>query len=206
MIASLHGVVQDIRGSHVVISAAGVGYLVACTPSVLASITRGQEALVHTTMIVREDAMLLYGFADIHERDMFAVLLKAKRFGAASAFNLLSALSPTEIATAIANGDEKALTKANGVGKRIASQLILDLKEEVRPFLAGTTAAAETVASNQPQHSGNVDENQVLGALMGLGFKEAEASEALAQVLATEPDLTTSLALKATLKVLGANQ
>ncbi|MFP7364719.1 Holliday junction branch migration protein RuvA [Corynebacterium callunae] len=200
MIASLRGTVINIGLSSAVIECQGVGYEVTTTPNTLARLTRGEEALILTTMVVREDAMKLYGFIDNESREMFAVLQTVSGLGPRLALACESVLSPLEISQAIANGDSKTLQRVPGVGKRMADRLIVELKDKVAAFSAGV------VDPNQPQLSLSdspvasvVVVEQVTQALIGLGFSEKQSEEAVAFVLSVDPTLDTSGALRAAL-------
>ena len=210
MIASVRGTVIDMGAAHVVIECGGVGHLVTVTARTGATLTRGEEGFLITTLVVREDAMTLYGFASSQEREMFELLQTVSGLGPRLAMAVLQVLDPTDVAAAVAAGDSKRLQAANGVGKRMAERMLVELKDKVAPFAApaGTGAPTEDAAAAGTRPGSNAkapvaDADQVVGALTGLGFREQEASAAVADVLAADPTLDTSAALRAALKELG---
>lgn len=210
MIASVRGTVIDMGAAHVVIECGGVGHLVTVTARTGATLTRGEEGFLLTTLVVREDAMTLYGFASSQEREMFELLQTVSGLGPRLAMAVLQVLDPTDVAAAVAAGDSKRLQAANGVGKRMAERMLVELKDKVAPFAApaGADASTEEAAAAGTRPGANAkapaaDADQVVGALTGLGFREQEASAAVADVLAADPTLDTSAALRAALKELG---
>lgn len=206
MIASLRGTVVDMGAGFVVVECGGVGHLAAVTAKTAGTLARGEEGFLLTSLVVREDAMTLYGFASAAEREMFDVLQTVSGLGPRLALAVLQVLDPPEIAAAVAAGDVKKLQLANGVGKRMADRMVLELKGKVAEFEAPAAPSGDTAAQPRPGAGAPApaaDAEQVAGALVGLGFREQEAAEAVASVLAADPGLDTSAALRATLKVLG---
>nr|WP_120492454.1 Holliday junction branch migration protein RuvA [Corynebacterium lactis] len=208
MIASLRGEVIDLGANYCVIECAGVGYLVSITGRLAASLTRHEETLLLTTMAVREDAMTLYGFSTAQEREMFGLLRTVSTVGPKVAMAILAVLTPADIAHAVATKNAKALQAASGVGKRLAERLLVELKDKVEAFAdrAQPQGDGASVADGGSVAAGMVlraDLDQVVGALVGLGFPEADASSAAESVVAADPTLDTSMALKAALKMLG---
>lgn len=198
MIASLRGTVITIGLGSAVIECQGVGYEVTTTPSTLSQLQRGEEALLLTTMVVREDAMKLYGFIDDQTREMFSLLQTVTGLGPRLALACESVLSPIEISQAIAGGDSKTLQRVPGVGKRMAERLIVELKDKVGAFTAGVVESGGESAPVQGV-APVVVIDQVTQALVGLGFSEKQADDAVASVLSSNPELDTSAALRAAL-------
>ncbi|OKX88622.1 Holliday junction branch migration protein RuvA [Corynebacterium glutamicum] len=200
MIASLRGTVINIGLSSAVIECNGVGYEVVTTPNTLSQLVRGEEALVLTTMVVREDAMKLYGFIDNESREMFSVLQTVSGLGPRLALACESVLSPLEISQAITNADAKTLQRVPGVGKRMADRLIVELKGKVATFAAGVVdEAGEQISLPNANIASEVVVEQVSQALVGLGFSEKQSDDAVSFVLAADPTLDTSGALRAAL-------
>lgn len=200
MIASLRGIVINIGLSSAVIECQGVGYEVITTPNTLSRLVRGEEALLLTTMVVREDAMKLYGFIDNESREMFAVLQTVSGLGPRLALACQSVFSPVEISQAITAGDAKTLQRIPGVGKRMADRLIVELKDKVAAFSAGVVEAddgQQTLPTASVASVVVVD--QVTQALVGLGFSEKQSEGAVNAVLSADPTLDTSGALRAAL-------
>ncbi|KZS82898.1 Holliday junction branch migration protein RuvA [Mycobacterium persicum] len=192
MIASVRGEVLEVALDHVVIEAAGVGYRVNATPSTLATLRQGTEARLITAMIVREDSMTLYGFADREARDLFLTLLSVSGVGPRLAMATLAVHDAAALRRALADGDVAALTRVPGIGKRGAERMVLELRDKVGP--------AETAA---PALNGHAVRAPVVEALVGLGFAAKQAEEAIDKVLAGDAEATTSGALRAALALLG---
>lgn len=200
MIASLRGTVINIGLSSAVIECNGVGYEVVTTPNTLSQLVRGEEALVLTTMVVREDAMKLYGFIDNESREMFSVLQTVSGLGPRLALACESVLSPLEISQAITNADAKTLQRVPGVGKRMADRLIVELKGKVAAFAAGVVdEGGEQISLPNANIASEMVVEQVSQALVGLGFSEKQSDDAVSFVLAADPSLDTSGALRAAL-------
>ncbi|WP_029107412.1 Holliday junction branch migration protein RuvA [Mycobacterium sp. URHD0025] len=193
MIASVRGEVIDIALDHAVIEAAGVGYKVMATPSTLANLRRGAESRLITAMIVREDSMTLYGFADGDARDLFLTLLGVSGVGPKIALATLAVYDPQALRQALADGDVTALTRVPGIGKRGAERMVLELRDKIGPVTAGAGSAFTGHAVRAP----------VVEALVGLGFAAKQAEEATDKVLANDPEATTASALRAALSMLG---
>jgi Holliday junction DNA helicase RuvA len=194
VIASVRGEVIDIALDHAVIEAAGVGYKVMATPSTLATLRRGTESRLITAMIVREDSMTLYGFADAEARDLFSTLLGVSGVGPKIALATLAVHDAQALRQALADGDVTALTRVPGIGKRGAERMVLELRDKIGPVSAGTGVAAA---------GGHAVRAPVVEALIGLGFAAKQAEEATDKVLAADPDATTAGALRAALSMLG---
>jgi holliday junction DNA helicase RuvA len=194
MIASVHGEVLDIALDHVVIEAAGVGYKVMATPSTLATLRRGSEARLITAMIVREDSMTLYGFADSDARNLFLTLLAVSGIGPSIALGALAIYDGPTLRQKIAEGDVTGLTRIPKVGKKTAELLVLTLRDKMGPIATAAGAVAL---------SGHAVRGPVVEALVGLGFAAKQAEEATDKVLANEPEATQSTALRAALFMLG---
>lgn len=198
MIASIHGEVLDIALDHVVIEAAGVGYRLNTTPATLATLTVGSTARLRTAMIVREDSMTLYGFADNESRDLFGLLQTVTGVGPRLAMAVLAVLEPEALRKALAEGNLVALTRVPGIGKRVGERMVVELRDKVNavPVQSGPLPSVSTTPLR----------DQVTEALTGLGFPLKQAEQAVDTVLAEQPDATTSTALRAALAVLGRNR
>jgi holliday junction DNA helicase RuvA len=194
MIASIRGEVLDVALDHVVIEACGVGYRVNATPATLSSLRRGTEARLVTAMIVREDAMTLYGFADADARDLFWTLLSVSGVGPRIALATLAVYDAPALRQALADSDVTALTRVPGIGKRSAERMVLELRDKVGPV---------GPAVGRPSVNGHSVRGPVVEALVGLGFAVKQAEEATDKVLANEPEATQSTALRSALSMLG---
>ena len=194
MIASIRGEVLDVALDHVVIEACGVGYRVNATPSTLATLRRGSEARLVIAMIVREDSMTLYGFADSDARDLFSTLLSVSGVGPKIALATLAVHDAPALRQALADSDVTALTRVPGIGKRSAERMVLELRDKVGPV---SSAPGLSIAN------GHAVRGPVVEALVGLGFAVKNAEEATDKVLANDPEANTSTALRAALSMLG---
>ncbi|MFD4428573.1 Holliday junction branch migration protein RuvA [Nocardia sp. NPDC058497] len=199
MIASVRGEVLEIALDHVVIEAAGVGYRLNVTPATLAGLGRGEEARLYTAMIVREDSMTLFGFADTEARDLFGLLQTVTGVGPRLAMAVLAVLEPEALRKALAESNVAALTRVPGIGKRGAERMVVELRDKVNlvPVPAGPPGAQVPVTPVR---------EQVAEALIGLGFPAKQAEQAVDTVLADQPAATTSVALRAALGLLGKNR
>lgn len=178
MIAQLTGKVGQIEADRCIVDVGGVGYLVLASTRTLAALPAGTVATVLTEMQVREDAITLFGFADAAEREWFRLLLTVQGVGARVALNILSALSPRELVGAIQAGDRGALTRAAGVGAKLAVRLLTELRER-----AGAMPTGPGFSPVLPPPTSGA-EADALSALANLGYRRAEASPVVARVVA----------------------
>jgi Holliday junction DNA helicase RuvA len=179
MIARLHGVIDAVGPDHAVLDVNGVGYLVRCSAKTLAALPgKGEAATLATELLVREDAMELIGFTQAAERDWFRLLMSVQGVGARIALAILSALTLDELSRAIATGDRTMLTRAEGVGPKLASRLANELKDKVGA-IAPVGAAGGALAA-PPRNGAAAD---AISALTNLGYRRAEADGAVAAAL-----------------------
>ena len=177
MIARLTGVVSVLEADRCVVDVGGVGYLVFASTRTLAALPLPPSvATVLVEMQVREDAIALYGFAEAAEREWFRLLTTVQGVGAKVALAILSALSPQDLVGAIQAGDRASLTRAQGVGPRLAVRLLTELREKAGAMPTGVTLAA------MPAPSGGVA-GDALSALLNLGYRRAEAQGAIAKAM-----------------------
>ena len=170
MIASLSGVVAAVQPSGVVIEVGGIGVSVACTPQTAAAATRGDSLALHTSLVVREDSLTLYGFVDSEQRDVFELVQTVSGVGPRTALAVLATLSPEGLRTAIASEDVASLTRVPGIGTKGAQRLIIELKDRLR-----------TVARQGDAPTGDGPET-VRSALVSLGWSARDADRAVAAV------------------------
>ncbi|MDR1571227.1 MAG: Holliday junction branch migration protein RuvA [Clostridiales Family XIII bacterium] len=177
MICHLRGRVAAKLDGKIVIEAGGIGYEVYVPGnSPLYGVEEGGEALVHTAMLVKEDGVSLCGFSDRESLALFRMLTGISGVGAKAALSLLSALRPPELSKAIAFGDTAMLTRANGIGKKSAERIILELKDKSE-LLAGAGQAEAGLAAAQASDGAA---GEAVDALVGLGYSRAEAVSAVA--------------------------
>ena len=177
MIALLTGRIAALEDTACVVDVGGVGYLVHASTRTLAALPAPPapaRLLIETQ--VREDAILLYGFADPAERDWFRLLTTVQGVGGKVALAILSALSPRDLVTAIAGGDRTSLTRAQGVGPRLAVRLLTELRDK-------TGAMPATPGLPAPQATTPGVAEDALSALVNLGYRRPEAQPAVARAL-----------------------
>ena len=172
----LNGTVAEIAAGLAVIDCGGVGYACATTNYTLSQLKKGERAKLYTYMNVREDAVELFGFASQSELHSFKLLLGVSGVGPKAALSILSANTPANLAMAVVMGDEKALTAAPGIGKKIAQRIILELKDKLakeQSSFAGDTGAILPVAVPD-------DKTREAGAALAvLGYSASEVAAAL---------------------------
>ncbi|MFI6349673.1 Holliday junction branch migration protein RuvA [Streptomyces sp. NPDC050560] len=174
MIAFVSGRVAALAPDTAVVEVGGVGLALQCTPDTLSALRVGAEARLATSLVVREDSLTLYGFADDDERATFELLQTASGVGPRLAQAMLAVHSPDALRRAFSTGDEKALTAVPGIGKKGAQKLLLELKDRIgTPLGTGTPPPAAAPASWR---------EQLHTALVGLGYAPREADEAVAAV------------------------
>ena len=174
MISSISGKVTSKAISSIVVEVGGVGILVQVPGRVAAGLSIGNLVNFHTFLIVREDALTLYGFTEITERDFFELLLTVTGVGPKVAQSILANSDATAIATAIISSNHKLLESVPGLGKKGAQRLVLELKDKVSSFAAGVSKSNLSVT------------NQVENALQGLGYSAKEASAMITAIAGTE--------------------
>jgi Holliday junction DNA helicase RuvA len=175
VIAFVSGPVAALAPDAAVIEVGGIGMAVQCAPGTLAGLRIGQQARLATSLIVREDSLTLYGFADDDERQVFELLQTVSGVGPRLAQTVLAVHSPDALRAAVAGGDEKALTAVPGIGKKGAQRLLLELRDRL---------GAPTGVPARPAPAGPAAgwSDQLLSALTGLGYQPREAEEAVSQV------------------------
>ena len=180
MIGKLTGRIDTITGNQMILDVGGVGYLVACSAHTLRLAGEvGDITSLWTEMQVREDALNLFGFAEIIERDWFRLLTSVQGVGAKSALSILGILSPERLAQAIASGDKSALTAADGVGPKLALRIATELKDKVAHF-AFSPALSPTSSGSKPSLSVVTSQTEdALSALLNLGYRRMEAFAAI---------------------------
>ena len=200
MISSVRGTVLAVQGTTAVIEVGGVGLSVQVTPQHGLSMRIGTEATVRTTLIVREDDLSLYGFAESDELAVFDLLRSVTGVGPRSAMGVLAALDPNQIAQAVATEDDAAFRKVSGIGPKTAKLIVLQL--------AGKLAVVPTARAVAPVAATPVRDS-VLMALIGLGWPERTALQGVEDAYATATDLereTMPALLRLALAQLGPQQ
>jgi Holliday junction DNA helicase RuvA len=192
MIASLHGKLESLGSDWAIINVGGVGFRVYMPTSTLSTLgTIGEDVKLNTHFYLREDNATLYGFSSAEELGLFQTLIGAPGLGPKLALAMLSALSIEQLAMAIATGNSDMLTMVPGVGKKMASRLVLELKEKIGS--AWIAAPAAQLAQ---------ENTEVLAALTSLGYSVSEATRAVATLL-PEAELSLEEKIKLALQYFG---
>jgi holliday junction DNA helicase RuvA len=199
MIASVRGAVLSVGLDSAVLEVGGVGLLVHTTPGTAAGLRRGSEARLATTMVVREESLTLYGFADDDEKVVFEQVQTVSGVGPRLALAMLAVHAPDALRRAVSTGDLAALTKVPGIGKKGAERIVLELRDKIGlPTGAANGAAAPTTPATAPWRG------QVRDALVGLGWSVKQADDAVEVVAPGAGDGTdVSGLLRAALRELG---
>lgn len=197
MIAQLTGTVAQIEEGSLVIDVRGVGYLVSASRATLAKVSRGVEAMLLIETHVREDRIALYGFASASEREWFRTLTTVQGVGPKVALSILSTFAADALMTVLAAGDAKAMSRADGVGPKLATRIVTELKGK-----AGTVGVVVPFAAPGVEGGPMGD---AVSALVNLGYGRAEAFAAVARAKGTLGEKADVAALiKAGLKELAA--
>lgn len=174
MIAFVRGTVADVSLTAAVVDVGGVGLELNCTPATLATLRAGAEATLPTSMIVREDSLSLFGFADEDEKGLFEMLLTASGVGPKLAQAMLSVLAPDDLRRAVTTEDVKALTRVPGIGQKGAQRIILELKDRIGAPVGSATPRTPASTAAQPAWR-----SQVHQGLVGLGWSAKDAEKAV---------------------------
>lgn len=187
MISILQGTIEErSTDTLVIMTDAGVGFAVTVPTSFAASAGQtGAKIRMYTHLLVRDDAVLLFGFESAVQREMFLRLIGISGVGPKAAMALLSTLSPQQLLAAAAANDVKSVTQAPGIGKKIAERILLELRGRMDSFVAGTQQAAAVMSNQQTAQS------EAVQGLIALGYTATEAMAAIAQVDDANADTQT---------------
>ncbi len=177
MIALINGTIEYIDENSAVIDTGGVGYRVYMSPANLARINAGQSVKIHTFLRVAEGIMDLYGFLTREELSMFKMIISVSGAGPKAGLAVLSVMAPAQVALAVVTDDYKSITKAQGVGPKLAQKIVLELKDKLKnnDLIAGSASGDGSIFAAAPAAS-----NDALEALMVLGYSQSEAMRAVA--------------------------
>lgn len=192
MIAFLHGTLAELEPTHAVIDCGGVGYLVKISLNTHQLIQGKKEVRLYTHFMVREDAQILFGFAEPAERTLFEHLVSVSGVGGNTALAILSSTSADDLYRAIANEDAAALRRVKGIGTKTAGRIILELKDKLKvEELTGSSARGSDAQKSQ----------EATLALINLGFTKQEVSKRLEQIFKQHgPELSTEEIIKLALR------
>ena len=198
MISVISGKVLETRVDGLVINVGGIGFFVLCAPDLVARAKVGEEISIHTSLIVREDSLTLFGFESVISRELFELVQSVSGFGPKLAFTILAAMSPDDFREAIANEDVNRLKQTPGVGAKGAQRLVLELKDRIG------------YSTSQPKSSSSTNnwKIQVEQGLVGLGWSAKDAGKAISAVAQeissdeTSQELEIAALLKRALQIL----
>ncbi len=200
MIYSLNGKIIHTEPNMVVIECGGVGYKCLTTMNTIRALpSTGEKAMIYTHMIVREDAVELCGFAEQSELNCFKLLTAISGVGAKVAIALLSEFTPEQIAVAVSAGDSRKLTKASGVGNKLAQRIALELKDKVKN-ISPTGSADITSGGTSPAVISEGNISKALGALAVLGYSPDDVTPFMGDI---DPNLPVESIISETLKAIG---
>ena len=190
MIAFVEGVVAAIRDSSVVVAVGGVGLEVNAPKTALERCTPGQMVRLETYLLVREDALALYGFADVESLELFKLLLTVSGVGPRSALGLLSSLPVEWLVRAILDEDTTTLSSAPGIGKKTAERIALELGNRIPPSLRSGAVSTKPKAGQNPALRDAVE------ALVALGYREGQVRSAVMGLLEADPNATAETLIR----------
>lgn len=206
MIQYIHGTLSEISDGQIIVEASGVGYGINVPSTVIGELPAvGTEVRIYTYYSVKEDSQSLFGFLYKEDREMFTQLIGVNGIGPKGALSILSVLRPDDLRMAIMTGDAKAISSAQGIGKKTAERVILDLKDKIGDLssmysgnlaadLGGRPAGRGASASAGPMA-------EAIEALVALGYSRMEAGRAVGSVI-LDDNMTTEDVLKAALKLI----
>ena len=201
MIGFVKGTLAEKGAGYVIIEAGGIGYEIFVPANSAAYLSsEGDEVKVYTMMSVREDDVSLYGFDDRESLKLFRLLMTVSGIGAKAAVAVLSALSPAEVQKAVVFNDPDTLARAQGVGKKTAQRIVLELKDKLEDQSFQTTAGGTAAVAAEAQDGPLEGVSEAVSALISLGYSKSEASEAIASCGLT--DVTAEEYIRAALKKL----
>lgn len=193
MIAYLKGDFVHKSPAVVQVDVNGVGYEVQISLNTYSKIQNLEKGILHTSLLIREDAHILYGFFDLAEKEMFHYLISVSGIGASTARVMLSFMKPEELARAIIQADTRTLEGIKGIGKKTAERMVLELRDKL---------AKHPIESNISPMKNNTLQQDALNALMALGINRQAASQALEKTMAAESNLSVEELIKKTLRTL----
>ena len=207
MIAKLRGIIDTLSEDSCVIDVNGVGYQVAASAKTLGKLNVGTEATLLTIMTVREDDISLFGFADVWEKEWFNTLTKVQGVGAKVCLSILSVLTPVQLSQAIGAQDKTSFCRASGVGPKLAARIVTELKDKIVtvPVNSNNTDVLNDSApmTATAPISANVDyskSDDVISALVNLGYQRLEAYHVVSHVIAENQDADVPTLIRLSLK------
>lgn len=179
MFHHISGIITDLEPNLAVVECAGVGFAINTTGNTVSRLKTGEKATLYISEAIREDAFELYGFADKREKGCFEMLIGVSGVGPKAAISILSVTTPESLAMAVISGDEKALTAASGIGKKIAQRILLELKDKMGKETEGISIGGAPIMPGSTKASKLSD---AASALAVLGYSNSEISAALKDI------------------------
>jgi Holliday junction DNA helicase RuvA len=195
MIGKLTGTIEHILEDCIILNVSGVGYLTTVPAYILHQSKVGDSVSLFIEMLIRPEMITLYGFKELNEKTLFQKLMSVQGIGGKSAAAILSIMTPAQILEALINQDAAAFKRADGVGPKVATRILVELKD-----YASKQDIVVSPATTSASSSGNVDD--ALSTLLQLGYKRFEAQQALQKVVALMSDAATETLVPAALKLL----
>lgn len=192
MIGMLRGKVWEIQTDKLVLDVQGTGYLLAVPYGFLSKLRTGQEIVVYTHVILREEELSLYGFSSLAEKEIFLQMLSVSGIGPKASLSILSTLGSAQAQSAIAGENLTVLTKVPGIGKKTAQRLVLELREKIK----GKTESGDSSVV----FTGAGVQSEALETMLALGFSLEEGKKALAQINSEDRELTVEEQVKEALR------
>lgn len=201
MIYSLTGKLALTTPEFCVVECGGIGYACKTTLCTIAEISGQDTVTLYTHMAVREDAIDLYGFATLQELEFFRLLISVSGVGSRFAIAILSAITPDQVALAIASEDVKTFTKIKGVGNKIAQRIVMELKDKVsnEPSLMGSNAGVDFTAATKTDSAAS----EAIAALVVLGYSQSDAASCVARL---DQNLSSDELIRQALRMLASNK
>ena len=194
MYSFIDGKIVEKSPTHLVMETGGIGYFVQISLNTYARIGDAEKVKIHTHLVIREDAHLLYGFAEESERELFRQLISVSGVGANTARLILSSLSPVELSDAIITGNAPVLQSVKGIGGKTAQRIVVDLKDKLGKEVSGP---------EKLEMAHNTKKEEALSGLIILGFNKNAANKAINRVLKEAgSDLSVEELIKNSLKIL----
>ena len=182
MISYIKGTIEQISDGAVIIEANGIGYGVSASSATISQLTLSKPTKLYTYMAVRDDGISLAGFISMEEYDLFIKLLSVSGLGMKSALSMLSSLSVQQITLAVITNDINTLARAQGVGKKTAARIVLDLKDKLDSSGVFEGTAGGASLSYDAASSGGGAKQDAIDALIALGFARSEAVKAVMEI------------------------
>lgn len=205
MIAKLRGLVDSIFEDSCIVDVGGVGYLVFASAKTLGKLNTGSEISLLIETVVREDSISLFGFYDAWEKEWFGTLTKVQGVGAKVCLSILSVLTPSQLAQAVAAQDKNSFLRASGVGPKLAARLVTELKDKIVTVPVGEVLLSDIKSDNTSENVAPVIVNDnktedTISALINLGYNRLEAYKVVAKIYENNSDKPISELIRLSLK------